>query len=312
MWKADSSRYDKMPYRTSGKSGLKLPEIALGVWQNFGDAADPAVMRDTVTTAFDLGVTYFDAADNYGPAPGAAERNLGKILNGELKAYRDEIVVSSKAGYDMWDGPYGNWGSRKHMMSGVDASLKRLGLEYVDIFYHHRPDPQTPLEETMEALCDIVRSGKALYAAVSNYPPALLERAAAYMRARRCPLVSDQVRISLLDRENVESGLPDLAVQEGVGLTVYSALAQGLLTDAAAAGKTDGKRVGRVSRLSDRFKDSATAAAVAQYAAEAAAAGLTLAQYAIRYALRVPAVSTVIIGASSAEQVQENVAAVRR
>lgn len=313
MYKANENRYNEgMLYRYSGKSGLKLPAVALGVWQNFGSAADADVMRDMVTTAFDAGVTYFDAADNYGPPPGQAEIHLGRILKNELKSHRDEIVVSSKAGFDMWEGPYGNWGSRKHLMSGIDASLKRLGLEYVDIFYHHRPDPETPLEETMEALVDIVKSGKALYAAVSNYPADRLRAAAAYMRGRRCPLVSDQVRCSLLTREIIDGGLPETAESEGVGLTVYSALAQGMLTDRAARGEIAGTRVERKEKLNETFRKDDTARAVAAYYREAQAAGLTLSQYAVRWCLGIPAVTTVILGASSPEQLKENLQALKR
>ena len=305
MYQPNESRYDNAVYRYCGKSGLQLPPVALGLWQNFGKLDEYAEMKKVVLTAFDRGVTYFDLADNYGPPPGEAERNFGRILREELHAYRDEIVISTKAGYDMWPGPYGTYGSRKHMLSGLDASLKRLGLDYVDIFYHHRPDPNTPLEESMSALADAVRAGKAVYPAVSNYPVQLMVRAAQYMQQAGRPLIANQVRCNLLDRHIIDEGLPEAAAQNGIGLTIYSPLAQGLLTETSAGGGV-GRRAQTDARMKARYADPETAAAVRNYAAEAHAAGKTLNRYAIEWCLSLESTASVIIGARGCDQLLEN------
>lgn len=305
MYQANESRYDAIAYRYCGKSGLQLPPVALGLWQNFGKLDEYEEMKKVVLTAFDRGVTHFDLADNYGPPPGEAERNFGRILREELHAYRDEIVVSTKAGYDMWPGPYGTYGSRKHLLSGLDASLKRLGLEYVDIFYHHRPDPNTPLEESMAALADAVRAGKAMYPAVSNYPALLMVRAAELMQQAGRPLIANQVRCNLLDRHIIEEGLPEAAAQTGIGLTIYSPLAQGLLTESSAVGVI-GRRAQTDARMKARYADPETAAAVRKYAVEAHADNKTLNRYAIEWCLSLESVASVIIGARGCNQLLEN------
>ena len=303
MYKADENRYQLCKYRYCGKSGLQLPPIALGLWQNFGVLDDYADMKETVLTAFDNGITYFDLADNYGPPPGEAERNFGRILREELHAYRDEIVIATKSGYDMWPGPYGTFGSRKHMLSDLDASLKRLGVDYVDIFYHHRPDPVTPLEESMTALIDAVRAGKAMYPAVSNYPSALLGPAAEFVRSRGYRLIADQVRCNLLDRHILDDGLPETAAAAGVGLTVFSPLEQGLLTEDSING-----RPGRRAQNSDAIKSKreACAAEIAGYAESAHKAGISLNRYALEWCLGIEGVASVIIGARGKRQLIEN------
>ena len=231
MYKPNSERYLTMTYNRCGKSGLKLPAVSLGLWHNFGDTADYENMKALVFTAFDNGITHFDLANNYGPAPGSAERNFGKILKEELSPYRDELIISTKAGYDMWEGPYGNWGSRKYLLASLDQSLKRLGLDYVDIFYHHRPDPDTPLEETMGALTRAVRSGKALYAGLSNYNGEQLEKAVKILTELKCPFIINQNRYSIFDRTIEQNGLKSTAVRLEKGIIAFSPLAQGMLTD---------------------------------------------------------------------------------
>lgn len=305
MYKADQDRYKHTEYRYCGHSGLKLPPVALGLWQNFGAAGDYADMKETVLTAFDRGVTYFDLADNYGPPPGEAERNFGRILREELHAYRDEIVIATKSGYDMWDGPYGTFGSRKHMLSDLDNSLKRLGLDYVDIFYHHRPDPETPPEESLTAVVDAVRMGKAFYPAVSNYPAALMQRAAAFVQEKGYQLIANQVRCNLIDRHIIDDGVPEAAAQSGVGLTIFSPLEQGFLTESALAG-TAGERTRNSERLTKKFADPATVAAIRAFGKEAHEQGKTLNRYAIDWCLGIEGVSSVIIGARNKEQLLQN------
>ena len=227
MYQAAPDRYEILPYRRCGRSGLRLPAVSLGLWHNFGDTAPYENMRAMCRTAFDHGITHFDLADNYGPEPGAAERNFGRILREDFRPYRDELIISTKAGYLMWDGPYGDWGSRKHLLAGLDKSLQRMGLDYVDIFYHHRMDPATPLEETMEALAQAVRSGKALYVGLSNYDGPTLEKATAILDELHCPFVICQNRYSLFDRNIEENGLKESVGKVSRGLITFSPLAQG-------------------------------------------------------------------------------------
>lgn len=231
MYQADEKRYETMQYNRCGKSGLLLPKVSLGLWHNFGSNGDYDNMKAMCFTAFDHGITHFDLANNYGPEPGSAEINFGRILKEDLRAYRDEMLISTKAGFDMWDGPYGNWGSKKYLTASLDQSLKRMGLEYVDIFYHHRMDPETPLEETMETLAQIVRSGKALYVGISNYDGVHMEKAATILKELHCPFIINQNRYSIFDRTIEKNGLKEAAVESGKGIIAFSPLAQGTLTN---------------------------------------------------------------------------------
>ena len=312
MYHADEKRYDAMPYVRCGESGLKLSAVSLGFWHNFGDNADYEVMKSLCFTAFDHGSTHFDLANNYGPAPGAAERNLGRILREELASYRDELIVSTKAGYEMWPGPYGNWGSRKSLLASLDQSLSRLGLPYVDIFYHHRMDAETPLEETMSALAQAVQSGKALYAGLSNYNGPTLERAAAILSDLRCPFVINQNRYSIFDRTIEENGLKETAARLGKGIIAFSPLAQGLLTDRYLHGIPADSRV----RTDGRFlKDSALTPQrleqIAALNAIAAGRGQTLAEMALAWVLKDGVVTSVLIGASKPSQILDNIKALK-
>lgn len=312
MYHARETRYDAMSYPRCGVSGLRLPAVSLGCWHNFGDNADYEVMKALCFTAFDHGVTHFDLANNYGPAPGAAERNVGRILREELASYRDELIVSTKAGYEMWPGPYGNWGSRKSLLASLDQSLARLGLSYVDIFYHHRMDPETPLEETMSALAQAVQSGKALYAGLSNYDGPTLERAAALLDALGCPFVINQNRYSIFDRTVEKNGLKETAARLGKGLIAFSPLAQGLLTDRYLRGIPDDSRV----RTDGRFlKDSALTPQrleqIAALNAIAAGRGQTLAEMALAWVLKDGVVTSVLIGASKPSQILDNIKALK-
>ncbi|HEX7543960.1 MAG TPA: aldo/keto reductase [Candidatus Limnocylindrales bacterium] len=300
-------RYEAMPYRRTGNSGLLLPALSLGFWHNFGPEAPPERQRSIVCRAFDLGITHFDLANNYGPPAGSAEENLGRIIASDLRPHRDELVISTKAGYYMWAGPYGEWGSRKYMLASLDQSLGRLGLDYVDIFYSHRPDPATPLEETMGALDTAVRQGKALYAGISNYDPAETRRAIDILRRLGTPLLIHQPRYSMLDRW-IEDGLLDVLGEEQVGCIVFSPLAQGQLTDRYLHGTPDGSRVTHSQFL--------TADTVAQNMPRiralneiASLRGQTLAQMALAWALRDVRVTSAVIGASSVEQLDANVKA---
>ena len=300
-------RYEAMPYRRTGNSGLLLPALSLGFWHNFGPEAPPERRRSIVCRAFDLGITHFDLANNYGPPAGSAEENLGRIIASDLRPHRDELVISTKAGYYMWAGPYGEWGSRKYMLASLDQSLGRLGLDYVDIFYSHRPDPATPLEETMGALDTAVRQGKALYAGISNYDPAETRRAIDILRRLGTPLLIHQPRYSMLDRW-IEDGLLDVLGEEQVGCIVFSPLAQGQLTDRYLHGTPDGSRVTHSQFL--------TADTVAQNMPRiralneiASRRGQTLAQMALAWALRDVRVTSAVIGASSVEQLEANVKA---
>ena len=312
MYTAAETRYAAMPYPRCGCSGLRLPAVSLGLWHNFGDSGDFDTMRRICRTAFDAGITHFDLANNYGPAPGSAERNFGRILALDFKPYRDELIISTKAGYGMWPGPYGDGGSRKYLLASLDQSLERLGLDYVDIFYHHRPDPETPLEETMGALAAAVRSGRALYAGLSNYSGEQLEKAEALLRGMGVPFVINQNRYSVFDRTIEKNGLKNTAVRLGKGIIAFSPLAQGLLTDRYLQGIPADSRM----RTDGRFlKSSAlTPERLAQIHALndlAAQRGQTLAQMALSWVLRDGAVTSVLVGASRPEQLLDNSKAVQ-
>src|SRR6266487_1287459 len=308
---AAANRYEQIPYRRCGRSGLKLPEISLGLWQNFGDDRPVDVQRAIIRRAFDRGVTHFDLANNYGPPYGSAEANFGVILRTDLRRYRDELIISTKAGYDMWPGPYGEWGSRKYLLASLDQSLSRMGLEYVDIFYSHRFDPDTPLEETMGALNTAVRSGKALYAGVSSYSAERTGEAAAILRGMGTPLLIHQPSYSMLNRW-IEGGLLDVLEEEGVGCIGFSPLAQGVLTGKYLGGVPAGSRAAQNGSLSSDQISERTLAHVRALAAIAASRGQSLAQLALSWALRDQRVTSVLIGASSVAQLEENLAAAGR
>lgn len=306
-YQASNNRYDTMQYNRCGASGLKLPKVSLGLWHNFGCTGDFQNMKEMLFCAFDNGITHFDLANNYGPEPGDAERNFGKILASDLKPYRDELIISTKAGYTMWDGPYGDFGSRKYLLASLDQSLMRLGLDYVDIFYHHRMDKETPLEESMGALATAVHSGKALYAGLSNYDGATMQRAAAILTELHCPFVINQNRYSILDRTIEQNGLKDALKPTGKGLITFSPLAQGLLTNRYLNGIPQDSRI-----VTDgRFLKAArlTPALLSQlHALNALAAerGQTLAQMALCWVMKDSAVTSVLVGASRKEQILDN------
>ncbi|HIZ42978.1 MAG TPA: aldo/keto reductase [Candidatus Gemmiger excrementigallinarum] len=311
MYQASPQRYDTMPYRRCGRSGLRLPAVSLGLWHNFGDTAPYENMRAMCRTAFDHGITHFDLADNYGPAPGAAERNFGRILREDFRPYRDELIISTKAGYLMWDGPYGDWGSRKHLLAGLDQSLQRMGLDYVDIFYHHRMDPATPLEETMEALAQAVRSGKALYVGLSNYDGPTLEKATAILDELHCPFVICQNRYSLFDRKIEENGLKNSVGKVSRGLITFSPLAQGRLTDRYLHGIPADSRIRTDGRyLKEKDITPEVLAKIKALNEVAARRGQTLAELALAWLLAQPVVTSVLIGASRPEQILDNIKAV--
>lgn len=301
------NRYDNMIFNRCGKSGLKLPIISLGLWHNFGENCDYNNMKDIINTAFDNGITYFDLANNYGPPYGAAEINMGKILNDGFNKYRDEIIISTKAGYDMWDGPYGNWGSKKYLIASINQSLKRLNLEYVDIFYHHRMDSETPLEETMEALTRIVKSGKALYVGLSNYDGATMERASKILTYANVPFIINQNRYSIFDRTIESNGLKLKAKKLSKGIIAYSPLAQGLLTDKYIDGipndsriAVDGRYLKKDAITRDRLRQ------IKELNDLAKERGETLAQMALRWVLKDEEITSVLIGASKPSQIIEN------
>lgn len=302
-------RYDTMTYRRAGRSGLRLPAISLGLWHNFGDGRPWERQRDIVRRAFDLGVTHFDLANNYGPPPGSAEGNFGRMLAGDLKPYRDEIVVSTKAGYHMWNGPYGEWGSRKYLVSSLDQSLHRMGLDYVDIFYHHRPDPDTPLEETMAALDAVVRAGKALYVGISNYSSEQTAQAAAILQELGTPLLIHQPSYSILNRWIEKDHLLDTLERVGAGCIAFSPLQQGLLTDRYLGGIPDDSRVRTSVFLDESALDATTMTRIQALNDIAKRRGQSLAQTALAWALRDQRMTSLIIGASSVEQLETNVAA---
>lgn len=308
MYQAKETRYDRMKYQRCGNSGLMLPEVSLGFWHNFGDTGVYENMRQMVFTAFDNGITHFDLANNYGPEYGSAESNLGKLLKENFTAYRDELIISTKAGYDMWKGPYGNWGSRKYLLASLDQSLNRLGLDYVDIFYHHRMDPNTPLEETMGALDQAVKSGKALYAGISNYDGETMKRAAAILKELHCPFVINQNRYSIFDRTIEQNGLKQAAVEEKKGIIAFSPLAQGMLTDRYLHGIPKDSRISTDGRFLK--KDQLTDAKLQQIQALneiAAQRGESLAQMALKWVLKDDVVTSVLIGASKPEQILDNI-----
>lgn len=312
MYQPSKERYQSMTYVPSGNSGLKLPMVSLGFWHNFGDTASLANMKAMCCAAFDAGITHFDLANNYGPEAGSAEANVGRILREDFHAYRDELVISTKAGYYMWEGPYGDWGSRKYLLASLDQSLNRLGLDYVDIFYHHRMDPATPLEETMGALAQAVRSGKALYVGLSNYDGPTLRRAEAILKEERVPFVINQNRYSIFDRTIERNGLKETSVQLGKGIITFSPLAQGLLTDRYLNGipadsrvRTDGRFL-KESQLSEETLNK-----IRGLNEIALRRGQTLAEMALAWILRDGAVTSVLIGASRPTQILDNVKAIQ-
>lgn len=313
MYQPSEKRYDTMKYKRCGKSGILLPRISLGLWQNFGLEKPLEEQKAILFQAFDLGITHFDLANNYGaPAVGMAEENLGKILKQDLGPYRDELLISTKAGFDCWPGPYGNWGSRKYLTASLDASLKRLGLEYVDIFYHHRPDPETPMEETAQALSDLVRRGKALYIGISNYQKPEAERMIALLKENGTPCLIHQPRYNLLERW-VEDGLLDLLAQEGVGCICFSPLAQGALTDKYLKRIPAGSRASREgTSIGGRYLSEENLEKIRCLDQTAARRGQTMAQMALSWVLRRPEVTSVLIGASSPDQLKENAAILKQ
>jgi L-glyceraldehyde 3-phosphate reductase len=305
---AAADRYQQVGYRRCGRSGIQLPEVSLGLWHNFGNDRPLETQRAILRRAFDLGITHFDLANNYGTPYGSAEQNFGRIMREDLRPYRDELIISTKAGYDMWPGPYGEWGSRKYLLASLDQSLSRMGLEYVDIFYSHRVDPDTPLEETMGALDTAVRSGRALYAGISSYSPERTVRAAEILRGMGTPLLIHQPSYSMLNRW-IENGLLDVLDREGIGCIVFAPLAQGVLTGKYADGIPAGSRASRQTSLSADDLTPETLAHVRALSEIAAARGQSLAQLALSWALRDRRVTSVLIGASSVEQLEENAAA---
>ncbi|MGF7018064.1 L-glyceraldehyde 3-phosphate reductase [Lachnospiraceae bacterium PF1-21] len=307
MYKANEQRYEKMVYKHSGESGLKLPLVSLGLWHNFGDTSPYDNMKDLCFTAFDHGITHFDLANNYGPEYGSAEKNFGKIMKEELSAYRDELLISTKAGYDMWPGPYGDFGSRKYLLASLDQSLQRLGLDYVDIFYHHRMDPDTPLEETMGALDQAVKSGKALYAGLSNYDGETMEKASQILRELRCPFIINQNSYNIFNRTIEENGLKRAAAAEKKGIIVFSPLAQGLLTDRYLDGIPADSRISKDGRyLKKDSLDGKRLACIKELNELAKARGESLSQMALKWVLRDGVVTSVLIGASKSSQILDN------
>ena len=308
MYQADEKRYEEMKYNRCGASGLQLPAVSLGLWHNFGSNGNFDNMQDMCHTAFDHGITHFDLANNYGPVPGSAEENFGRILAKGLGRYRDELIIFTKAGYDMWPGPYGNWGSKKYLVASLDQSLKRMGLDYVDIFYHHRPDPNTPLEETVRALDGIVRSGKALYVGISNYNKEQTIAAAELFKELGTPFIINQRKYSMFVRDIEKDGLKDYAAAHGIGIITFSPLAQGLLTDRYLHGIPEDSRV----RTDGRFlKEAAiveeTLKKVRALNDLAAQRGQTLAQMALSWILRDGDITSVLIGASKPSQILDNI-----
>jgi len=307
MYKADESRYDNgMQYERCGRSGVLLPKVSLGMWHNFGSVDPYERSREIVRFAFDHGVTHLDLANNYGPVYGSAEETLGRLMDDDLRPYRDELFISTKAGYDMWPGPYGNWGSRKYLMASLDQSLRRMHLDYVDLFYSHRYDPDTPLEETLQALVDIVRSGKALYVGISRWPLEATRIAIDYLRRHDTPLLIYQGRLNMLDREPIDDGILQLCHQEGVGFISFSPLAQGLLTGRYLEGIPDDSRMAKAKFLRPDMLTDELMAQLRQWNDEAAAQGMSLAERALRWILEQQGVTSVLVGASSTRQLEQN------
>ncbi len=305
---ASNKRYSEMEYKRCGDSGLKLPAISLGLWHNFGDTGNFENMKKMCFTAFDSGITHFDLADNYGPSEGMAEINFGKILNNDLKQYRDELIISTKAGHFMWDGPYGDYGSRKHLIAGLDGSLKRLNIDYVDIFYHHRPDPETPLEETMWALSQIVKSGKALYVGLSKYPSDVLKEAFCILKELKVPFIISQNRYSIFDRAFEESGVMNTVYEMKKGAIIFSPLAQGLLSNRYLNGISEDSRIRTDSRfLKESSITDKLISKIQKLNNLANERGQTLAQMSLAWLYSKKEITSVLIGASKPEQILENV-----
>lgn len=311
MYTPAKERYNIMEYNRCGRSGLLLPKISLGLWHNFGDASDYENMRQLCFTAFDNGITQFDLANNYGPAYGSAEKNFGRILKEDLMPYRDELIITTKAGFDMWEGPYGNWGSRKYLMASLDQSLKRMGLDYVDIFYHHRMDPETPLEETMGALATAVCQGKALYVGLSNYDGETLEQAAAILKDLKCPFVINQNCYSIFDRTVEKNGLKDMTGNLKKGLITFSPLAQGQLTDRYLNGIPEDSRIRKDGRfLKESILTAERMEQIRKLNELAAQRGEKLADMALAWLLQKKEVTSVLIGASKTQQILDNIKAI--
>ena len=305
-YQADEQRYGRMAYERCGRSGVLLPKVSLGLWHNFGGVDDYTRSRNIIRYAFDHGITHLDLANNYGPPYGSAEETLGRMMDDDLRPYRDELFISTKAGYDMWPGPYGNWGSRKYLTASLDQSLKRMHLDYVDLFYSHRYDPETPLEETLQALVDVVRQGKALYVGISRWPLEATRTAIQYLRQHDTPLLIYQGRLNMLDREPQDEGILQLCRQEGVGFISFSPLAQGLLTNRYLDGIPQDSRMAKGKFLRSDMLTPELLSQLQAWNAEAEAQGQTLAEYALRWILRQQGVTSVLVGASSTEQLATN------
>ena len=312
-YKADEHRYDEggMVFERCGNSGVLLPRVSLGFWHNFGSVDPYERSREITRYAFDHGITHFDLANNYGPVYGSAEETMGRLMDDTFRPYRDELFISSKAGYDMWPGPYGNWGSRKYLMASLDQSLKRMHLDYVDLFYSHRYDPNTPLEETLQALVDIVKSGKALYVGISRWPLEATRFAYNYLKQRDVPLLIYQGRLNMLDREPQEEGIMDFCAEHGVGFISFSPLAQGLLTDRYLNGIPEDSRMSKGKFLKESMLTPELLERLRNYNAEAQRQGMTLAEYALRWILEQRGVTSVLVGASSTAQLEKNLKCVK-
>ena len=308
---ANESRYEQMEYRRCGRTGVLLPKVSLGMWHNFGGVDDYERSRTILRHAFDQGITHLDLANNYGPPYGSAEETLGRVMDEDLRPYRDELFISTKAGYDMWPGPYGEWGSRKYLMASLNQSLKRMRLDYVDLFYTHRFDPNTPMEETLQALVDIVRQGKALYVGISNWPLEPTRFAINYLRERDVPPLIYQGKLNMLNRAPMEEGILDLCHQEGVGFIAFSPLAQGLLTDRYLNGIPTDSRMARGKFLRKEMLTDELLAQIQQWNAEAESKGMTLAEWALRWILEQQGVTSVLVGASSVLQLDKNLRVVK-
>ena len=308
---ANESRYEQMEYRRCGRTGVLLPKVSLGMWHNFGGVDDYERSRTILRHAFDQGITHLDLANNYGPPYGSAEETLGRVMDEDLRPYRDELFISTKAGYDMWPGLYGEWGSRKYLMASLNQSLKRMRLDYVDLFYTHRFDPNTPMEETLQALVDIVRQGKALYVGISNWPLEATRFAINYLRERDVPPLIYQGKLNMLNRAPMEEGILDLCHQEGVGFIAFSPLAQGLLTDRYLNGIPTDSRMARGKFLRKEMLTDELLAQIQQWNAEAESKGMTLAEWALRWILEQQGVTSVLVGASSVEQLDKNLRVVK-
>ena len=313
MYTANENRYDNgMKYERCGRSGVLLPKVSLGFWHNFGSVDPYERSREITHYAFDHGITHFDLANNYGPVYGSAEETMGRLMDDDFRPYRDELFISTKAGYDMWPGPYGNWGSRKYLMASLDQSLKRMHLDYVDLFYSHRFDPETPMEETLQALVDIVRAGKALYIGISNWPLEPLRFATQYLKERDVPLLIYQGKLNMLNREPIEQGILDFCAQEGVGFIAFSPLAQGLLTDRYLNGIPADSRMSKGKFLKESMLTPELLAQLCEYNAQAQSQGKTLAESALTWILSQKGVTSVLVGASSTSQLGKNLRCVTR